>query len=55
MDQVTVTLVVDLTTAFENVQLKVVWAWAMHFVSLQRIIRVFCGNSTSEEHFSKAV
>ena len=31
MDQGTVTLVVDLAKAFENVQLTTVWAWAMHF------------------------
>ena len=31
MDQGAVTLVVELEKAFEHMQLKVVWAWAMHF------------------------
>ena len=43
MDQVAAILVVDLAKAFENVQLNVVWAWAMHFCFLQIIILVFCG------------
>ena len=30
-------------TAFEKVQLKVVWAWAMHFGFPQRILIVLCG------------
>ena len=34
-----VTLVVDLTKACEKVQLKVVWASAMHFGFPQRVLR----------------
>ena len=43
MDQGAVTLVVDLAKAFAKMQLKVVWAWAMHIGFPHRITRVLCG------------
>ena len=46
-----VTLVVDFAQAFEKVQLKVVWAWAMHFDFSQRRLGVLCG--CFERCFSK--
>ena len=51
MDQGIVTLVVDSASAFEIVQLKVVWAWMMHFLDFatisQGILRVLSVSSTS--------
>ena len=51
MDQGAVTLVVDSARAFEIVQLKVVWAWMMHFLDFatisQGILRVLSVSSTS--------
>ena len=38
-----VTFAVDVAKAFQKVQLKVVWASAVHFGFPQRILRVFCG------------
>ena len=42
MDQGVVTLIVDVATACEEVQPKVVWAWAVHFGFPQRILTVLC-------------
>ena len=51
MDQGAVTLVVDSARAFEIVQLKVVWAWMMHFLDFATIsqgtLRVLSVSSTS--------
>ena len=44
MDQRSVTLVLDLSRAFERVSLPVVWAWATHFKFPRKILRLLCGN-----------
>ena len=41
--ETTVTLVVDLASAFEKVQLKVVWRCATYYGILQSILPVVCG------------
>ena len=43
-DQGAVALVVDLAKAFQEVQFRVEWAWCMHIVFPQRVLRALFGH-----------